>query len=122
MTLVATAAQLSKAVIDIAGRYKNAKRQVDSFGQEVGTLGNNLGSNVPPFPQRQMLKPDAGVHSIPETVLGHCSDFFSELEAYRNTFYSRLGSARSLLFRGRKKMSSRSSGNGIFICARRKYI
>ena len=38
--LVATAAQLSKAVIDIAVKYKDARKRIESFGHEVAILGN----------------------------------------------------------------------------------
>ena len=41
--LIDTAAQLSKAVVDIASRYKNARRQIETFGREVGILGDILG-------------------------------------------------------------------------------
>lgn len=40
--LIATAAQLSKAVVDIAGKYKDARKQIESFGLEVAILGNVL--------------------------------------------------------------------------------
>ncbi|MCJ1456294.1 hypothetical protein MMC28_006654 [Mycoblastus sanguinarius] len=36
------AAQLSKAIIDIAGKYKAAKLQIESFGRELGILGKIL--------------------------------------------------------------------------------
>lgn len=41
--LISTAASLSKAVIDIASKYKVARLQIESFGQEVGNLGKILG-------------------------------------------------------------------------------
>lgn len=40
--LIATAAQLSKAVVDIAGEYKDARQQIESFRREVGFLGRTL--------------------------------------------------------------------------------
>ena len=40
VSLVGTAATLSKAVVDIASKYKNARKQIEFFGREVGVLGN----------------------------------------------------------------------------------
>ena len=37
--LISTAAYLSKAVIDIAVKYKDAKKQIESFGIESEVLG-----------------------------------------------------------------------------------
>ena len=38
INLIATAATLSKAVVDVSRRYKNAGSQIESFGREVGML------------------------------------------------------------------------------------
>ena len=42
VSLIGTAATLSKAVVDIASKYKNARKQIESFGREIGILGNIL--------------------------------------------------------------------------------
>jgi hypothetical protein len=100
--LIDTAAQLSKAVIDIANRYKNARRQIEMFGREVGILGDILGQ-LYRLLGKDHLKEDAGVYSVTVTILDQCSDLFSELDVYKEALYSRPGSVRNLTFRGKTK-------------------
>jgi uncharacterized membrane protein YuzA (DUF378 family) len=38
--LIATAAQLSHAIIGIAGPYRGTQVEIESFGREVDSLGN----------------------------------------------------------------------------------
>ena len=38
VNLTATAATLSKIVVDVSRRYKNAGSQIESFGREIGML------------------------------------------------------------------------------------
>lgn len=100
--LVATAAQLSKAVIDIAGKYKDAKKQIESFGHEVAILGNIL-DQMYRLLGRDHLERDAEVYSILATIVDQCGEFFSELDVYKDTLYSRQGSMRNLTLRGKTK-------------------
>lgn len=100
--LIATAAQISKSIIDIAGKYKDAKKQIESFGQEVAILGNIL-DQLHRLLSRDNIKRDTGVHSVKLTILDQCSGSFSELDTYRDTLYSRPGSVKNLTLRGRTK-------------------
>ena len=82
--LIGTAATLSKAVVDIASKYKNARKQIEAFGREVGILGNVLDQ----------------LHRLQEK--DHMeAELFSELNTYKDALYSRPGSVRSLTFRGK---------------------
>lgn len=100
--LIATAAQLSKAVIDIAGKYKDARKQIESFGHEVAILGNVL-DQMYRLLRRDHLERDIEVYSVMATIVNQCSEVFSELDVYKDTLYSRQSSGRSLTFRGKAK-------------------
>ena len=100
--LIATAARLSKAVIDIAGKYKDARKQIESFGHEVAILGNIL-DQMYRLLRRDHLERDIEVYSVMATIVNQCSEFFSELDVYKDTLYSRQSSGRGLTFRGKTK-------------------
>ena len=100
--LIATAAQLSKAVIGIAGKYKDARKQIESLGHEVAVLGNVL-DQMYRLLRRDHLERDIEVYSLMATIVNQCSEFFSELDVYKDTLYSRQSSGRSLTFRGKAK-------------------
>ena len=100
--LISTAASLSKAVIDVASKYKVARLHIESFGQEVGNLGNILGQ-LHRLYSKDDLRPDGGVVSVTVDILDQCSGLFIELETYRDALYSGSGSARKITFRGKTK-------------------
>ena len=106
--LVATAGKISKAVIDIASRYKSAKKQIESFGLEVGNLGNIL-DQLQRLYNRDDLHSDDGVRSVASHMVEQCSDLFSELDNYKDTLYSRPGSVQNVTFRGKAKWVFESS-------------
>ena len=66
--LIATAAQLSKAVIDIASKFKNARKQIEYFGQEVAILGSTL-EQLERFYSADDLQCDAGVYAVTRDIL-----------------------------------------------------
>ena len=100
--LISTAAGLSKAVIDIASKYKAARLQIESFGQEVGTLGNIL-DQLHRLYNKDDLRSDGGVIAVIVGILDQCRGLFAELETYRDTLYSRTGSVRNVTFLGKTK-------------------
>ena len=102
VTLIGTAATLSKAVVDIASKYKNARKQVESFGREVGVLGNVL-DQLHRLQEKDYMEADDGIRSVTMTILGQCTELFSELNTYKDALYSRPGSVRGLTFRGQTK-------------------
>ena len=100
--LISTAASLSKAVIDIASKYKVARLQIESFGQEVGNLGKIL-DQLHHLYSKDDLRSDGDVISVIVDILDQCSGLFAELEAYRDTLYSTTRSVRNVTFRGKTK-------------------
>ena len=102
VALIGTAATLSKAVVDIASKYKNARKQVESFGREVGVLGNVL-NQLHRLQEKDYMETDDGIRSVTMTILGQCAELFSELDTYKDALYSRPGSVRGLTFRGQTK-------------------
>ena len=100
--LIATAAQLSKAVIDIAVKYKDAKKRIESFGHEVAILGNIL-DQMYRLLGRDHLERDIEIYSVLVTIVNQCGEFFSELDVYKDSLYSRQGSFRNLSLRGKTK-------------------
>lgn len=100
--LSSTAASLSKAVVGIASKYKVARLQIESFGREVGNLGNILGQ-LHLLYREDDLRSDEGVISVTVDILDQCSGLFAALETYRDTLYSGRGSVRKVRFRGKTK-------------------
>lgn len=100
--LITVAAQLSKAVIDIAGRYKNAKTQIESFGHEVGILGDIL-EQFHRLLSKAGPRIDGSAHTVTVSIVNQCTNLFSELDVYRDSLYSRPGSVRNLAFNGKGK-------------------
>ena len=100
--LISTAASLSKAVIDIASKYKVARLQIESFRQEVGILGNIL-DQLHRLYSKDVSHSDGGVISLTVDILDQCSGLFTELETYRHPLYSRTGSVRNVTFFGKTK-------------------
>lgn len=100
--LITVAAQLSKAVIDIAGRYKNAKAQIESFGCEVGILGDIL-EQFHRLLSKAGPRIDGSAHTVTVSIVNQCTNLFSELDVYRDSLYSRPGSVRNLAFNGKGK-------------------
>ena len=100
--LISTAASLSKAVIDIASKYKVARLQIESFGQEVGILGQVL-DQLHRLYSKNDIRSDGGVKSATVAILDQCIDFFTDLEKYRNALCSRTGSVRNVGFFGKTK-------------------
>ncbi|KAK0515210.1 hypothetical protein JMJ35_002589 [Cladonia borealis] len=100
--LISTAASLSKAVIDVASKYKAARLQIESFGQEVGILGKIL-DQLHRLYSKDDLRSDGGVIAVTVDILDQCSGLFAELETYRDTLYSRAGSVRNVTFFGKTK-------------------
>ena len=90
--LVATAAQLSKAVYDIGSKYSNAKKEIQSFGRDVGTLGQVLNQ----FDRILSEDPsiiDPGVRSTTFSIVDQCRELFGDLERFREALYTRPGAA-----------------------------
>lgn len=106
--LITIAAQLSQAVIDIAGRYKNAKAQIESFGHEVGILGDIL-DQFHRLLSKSEPRIDGSVHSVTVRIVNQCTNLFSELDVYRDSLYSRPGSVRNLAFNGKGRWVFQSS-------------
>lgn len=100
--LISTAASLSKAVIEIASKYKVARLQIESFGQEVGILGHVL-NQLHRLYIKDDFRSNMDVKSVTVDILDQCSDFFTNLENYRDTLYSRTGTVRSVSFFGKTK-------------------
>ena len=93
--LISTAASLSKAVIDIASKYRVARLQIASFGQEVGILGQVL-DQLHRLYSKDDLRSDGGVMSVTVDILDQCGGLFAELETYRDALYSRTGPVRNI--------------------------
>ena len=95
--LIATAAQLSKAVIDIASKFKNARKLIEYFGKEFGILGNIL-EQLERFYSREDLQCDEGVYAVTRTILDKCTTLFRELDEYKRALCTQSGSVRNLAF------------------------
>ena len=100
--LISTAASLSKAVINIASKYKVAKLQIESFGHEVGILGQVLDQLYRLYSKND-IRSDGGVKSVTVDILDQCSDLFADLEKYRDSLYDRTVTVRNVSLLGKAK-------------------
>lgn len=100
--LIATGAKLSKAIIDIAGQYKAAKKQIEHFGSEIANLASILDQLQRLYGSGQR-DVDASVQSVMLSLVDQCSNLFAELEQYKNTLYSNSRSNVTISIRGKAK-------------------
>lgn len=113
--LIATAAQLSKAILGIAFKYNDAKKQIKWLGDEIAIFGGVLNQMRHLF-GRDRLDYPIGFWSLMATIVDQCRGMLSGLEVYKDSLYSRQGSAENLSFRLRMKFVFTAKPN--FIRAR----
>ncbi len=100
--LIGTAAKLSKAVIDVASKYKDARQQIESFGREVGFLGRTLDQLYRLF-LRDQGRMSLEIRMLTGDILDECSNFFSQLDAFNEELYGKAGTAVPAGLRGKTK-------------------
>lgn len=86
--LIGTAAKISKAVIDIASKYKDARQQIESFGREVGFLGRTLGQLHRTF-LRDQGQMTIDIRILTGDILDECSNFFCQLDGFNDELYGK---------------------------------
>lgn len=101
ISLVATAAHLSRVIIEIGTKYKTAKAQIESFGRELGILSKILDQ------LRRLLAKDASsldmsFHVLATEIIDECGDMFSQLNTFKERLYSNL-SSQNISWRGKTK-------------------
>ena len=99
--LIATAAQLSKAILGIAFKYKDAKKQIKGLGDEVASFGEVLDQMHHLLGRDHRL--DHDVRSVLASIVNRSGELLSEIKVYKNSLCSRKGSVRNHSFRGRIK-------------------
>ena len=102
ITLMGAAAKISQAVVDIAGKYKDAWLQIESFGREVGILGKILDQL-----NRLIIKDEshmnAGARTLTSEIVDECIDMFSQLDDFNTNLYRGPDPSASLTVRGNAK-------------------
>ena len=90
VNLIAIAPQLSKAVIQAASNYNQAKTQIESFGREVCMLGEILGQlRDVLFPDNNKSNLEPGVKSLLSQILDECSGMFSQLNGFSDRLHAK---------------------------------
>ncbi|KAL2044748.1 hypothetical protein N7G274_002523 [Stereocaulon virgatum] len=80
VNLIAIAATLSQAIIDVSCRYKHAGKQIESFGREVGLFGQILDQfRKLPAEAKQI---DTSVKVLIDEIVTECSVMLSQLDAF----------------------------------------
>lgn len=87
--LVSTAAQLSKAVIEIGNKYRDASAQVKSFGRELAILGRIL-SQLNRLVEKDASSIDFGAQLLITEIIDECSDLFVQLGAFNEKLHGKL--------------------------------
>lgn len=98
--LIATAAQLSKAILGIAFKYNGAKKQIKWLGDEVAIFGEVLDQ------MHDLLggdRLDHHVRSVLAKIVNRSGELLSEIDVYKDSLCSRKGSVGNHSFRGRMK-------------------
>lgn len=99
--LVATAAHLSRVIVEIGTKYKTARAQIESFGRELGILSKILDQ------LRRLLSKDASsldmsFHVLATEIIDECSQMFSQLNTFEKKLHSN-SSAQNISWRGKTK-------------------
>ena len=104
VTLIATAAKLSETAINVARKYKNAKSQIESFGREVGMLGQIL-DQLSKLLVEENAPIDNSVKMLIRQIVNECSGMFSQLDTFNNRLHSGSSSSspQSVSRRGKAK-------------------
>ncbi len=101
--LVSTSVKLSKTVVDVAIKSKNAKNQIEAFGKDVLTLGGVLNQVHRVLERGTTL--DHATHEVIANTLEQCHTLFSEISAFKDALYSRVSKAKPIhvTLRGRAR-------------------
>ena len=99
VNLIAIAPQLSKAVIQAASNYKQARPQIESFGREVCMLGEILRDVLFPDNNKSHLEP--GVKTLLGQILDECSGMFSQLNGFSDRLHAKPNALQSVTRRGK---------------------
>ncbi|KAK3175319.1 hypothetical protein OEA41_002566 [Lepraria neglecta] len=90
------------AVVDIAGKYKDAWLQIESFGREVGILGKILDQL-----NRLIIKDEshmnAGARTLTSEIVDECIYMFSQLDDFNTNLYRGPDPSASLTVRWNAK-------------------
>ena len=102
ITLMGAAAKISQAVVDIAGKYKGARLQIESFGREVGNLGKIL-DQLKSLIIKDESHMNAGARTSTSKIVDECIDKFSQLDDVNTNLYRGPYPSASLTVRGKAK-------------------
>lgn len=101
ISLVTTAAHLSRVIIEIGTKYKNAKTQIESFGRELGILSKIL-DQLRRLLTKDALSLDMSFHVLATEIIDECGDMFSQLHKFKEKLYSN-STSQNVTWRGRTK-------------------
>ena len=102
VNLIAIAPQLSKAVIQAASNYNQARTQIESFGSEVCILGEILGQlHDVLFPDNNKSHLEPGVKTLLSQILDECTGMFSQLDGFSDRLHAKPSALQSVTRRGK---------------------
>lgn len=78
-SLIAIGAQLSKTILDVAGKHRNAKKEIEDLGHEVGALGIALGQV-----NRGLVTGSFSINSDVAELVKRCEILYRELKNFRD--------------------------------------
>lgn len=102
--LIATAAALSKSIIDISSKYKGAEKQLAAFGRELNFLSRIL-DQLRQFLEQQSRSMDTEASLLTMQIVDETTTLFSELDFYRESLYRghSSGADQGVSLRGKTK-------------------
>ena len=100
ITLMGAAAKISQAVVDIAGKYKDVRLQIESFGREVGNLRKIL-DQLNYLIIKDESHMNAGARTPTSEIVDESIDMFSQLDDSNTNLYRGPYPSASLTVRGK---------------------
>ena len=102
VSLISTSAKLTQTIASLALKYKHAKAQIKTFGNDVQTLGLVLGQ-LQRLLTRRKPNMDHEVLKVVKDTVSHCQALFSEIDSFCNSLYSNDSDTKQVNFRGKTK-------------------
>ena len=88
LSIINAAAEISKAIISIASKYKDAKEQIQAFGREVSILGELLDQL-----HRRLSNPSWTVEEyvklLTDQIIDECINIFTQLDTFKKNLYAK---------------------------------
>ena len=108
VTLAATAAKLSKSVIEVSHKLSESGAQIRWLGVEIEVLGSVLQQlhSISTLPSTESQN---NIDAVTSTVIDECDALLTQIDDFRKSIWASFNAQRNFSFRGRFKFVLNSS-------------